>query len=180
MTGRNDLDAGVASTDEETRKVRILVHPLRMYEVTTLIAPPRVTVVSSTSEFLDVMGDVLSERYEPTLIDGRRAGVFSAIAHSQPDLVMLQVGRAEERGGVRAVRRSAALRSVPVLFCTAVPSPLGASRRSRRSPQDGEIHLPFGPDDVTDAIDGLLQVAHRGGQPARPQVPRPQPFTTDL
>lgn len=142
---------------------------------------PRVTVVNDSPEFLEVIGEVLAERYEPTLINGSHHGVLSAIRRSQPSLLMLTLGAPGERLGpgiARTIPQQPELRSVPVLLCTAVVDPDPAEGTLRSSRPLGVIQMPFAPDDLTAEIDRLLQGAERRHRPAATSGSTTQPFAT--
>ena len=158
--------------------VRSLVHALPMYEVSKLSTRPRVTVVNHAPEFLEVIGDVLAERYEPTLIDASDPNVLEAIGRSQPSLLLLTIGPPGEGlapGNARTIPHQPELGSVPVLLCTTVRNPDSAEGMS--SPPLGVIQMPFAPEDLTAEIDRLLRAAPPLGRPAFQDLPT-QPFAT--
>jgi CheY-like chemotaxis protein len=123
----------------------------------------RVTVVNDTPDFLDLVHDILEgDRYDTVLIDSDRADAIELVRSSRPDLLMIDVrlGRHGQSGWdiARQVRVEPEFNRVPVLICSAdrqamreLQADLAPTRRV------ATLAKPFEIDDLTRAIDGLLE-----------------------
>lgn len=122
----------------------------------------RITVVNDNAEFLELIGEILSdERHTTTLIDGDRDDALQRIKDSRPELLMidLRMGRHELHGWEIAqdVRRDPELSGLPVLVCSAdvralqeIATDLETSRFVRA------LQKPFSIDELSQLIDELL------------------------
>jgi len=134
----------------------------------------RVTVVNDTPDFLDLVHDILEgDRYETVLVDSDRSDAFELVRRSKPDLLMidLRTGRGGHGGWdiVQQVRAEPEFDGMPILMCSAdlqamreIQDDLGATRPV------ATLRKPFEMDELTAAIDGLLD---RTGRTARSSSP---------
>jgi two-component system alkaline phosphatase synthesis response regulator PhoP len=121
---------------------------------------PRISVVNDNPEFLELMSAILAEDagYEVTLFDGEQTSM-DELAASRPDLLIvdLLLGGASGWEIVALARADARLAGVPVLICSADVSAL--RERAEELERVGNVHVlrkPFGVDELTDTVSGLL------------------------
>lgn len=101
-------------------------------------ATPRITAVNDSPEFLELVGDILTdEHYAVTLIDSDKAGTSAAIKASQPDILILDLRLGSEglrgRDVLQDVRRDPDLAHLPVL-CAAATSRTWSGSNPRSAP----------------------------------------------
>jgi CheY-like chemotaxis protein len=122
----------------------------------------RITVVNDNPEFLDLVREILEDdRHDTTTLDGDRQDVLHAIRASDPELLMIDL---RMKAGVlhgwdvaQAVRRDASLAGVPILVCSGdVQALRDIEDELSQMHQVRSVVKPFGIDELTDAIDGLL------------------------
>jgi DNA-binding response OmpR family regulator len=121
---------------------------------------PRISVVNDNPEFLELMSAILAEDagYEVTLFNGDETSV-DTIAASAPDLLIIDLllGGASGWEIVALARSDVRFADVPILICSA---DVGALRdRQEELERIGDVHVlrkPFGVDELTDAVSGLL------------------------
>ncbi|MGH2381459.1 MAG: response regulator [Candidatus Limnocylindria bacterium] len=128
-------------------------------------ARPRVTAVNDSPEFLELVGEILTdEHYAVTLIDSDKSGVTPAIRASQPDILLLDLRLGSEglRGWdvLHAVRRDPDLATLPVLLVSGdldgmerVESEMGSMLAV------ATLRKPFTLDELSEAISTLLSDA---------------------
>ncbi len=127
----------------------------------------RVTVVNDNPEFLELMGEVLeAERYEAIRIDAG-GDTVKRVRESKPDLLIIDLRLSNEglRGWdvVQEIRRSESLEDLPVLLTSADLQALTEVEAQLRDQRAVEVlPKPFGIDELTDTVQGLL-----GGAPDR-------------
>ena len=86
-------------------------------------ARPRATAVDDSPQFLELVGDILTdEHYAVTLIDSDKPETTAAIKASQPDILMLDLRLGSEglrgRDVLHDVRRDPDLTHLPILLCS--------------------------------------------------------------
>jgi CheY-like chemotaxis protein len=122
----------------------------------------RITVVNDNPEFLDLVREILEDdRHDTTTLDGDRQDVLHAIRASDPELLMIDL---RTKAGVlhgwdvaQAVRRDPSLAGVPILVCSGdVQALRDIEDELSQMHQVRSVVKPFGIDELTDAIDGLL------------------------
>lgn len=119
-------------------------------------------MVNDSPEFLELVGDILAdERYATALIDGDRPEALDEIIASAPDalIIDLRLGSAELHGWdiLQQVRRHHALRTLPVLVCTAdrmAVEQLGPELAAL--PRARVLTKPFEIDELIGAVADLL------------------------
>ena len=122
----------------------------------------RVTVVNDNPEFLALVRDILEDdRYDTTTIDGDLPDALDQVRASRPDLLMIDLRMGSEglHGWdiAQQVRAEPDFGGLPVLICSAdvlalkeLEDDLDASRSV------GTLTKPFGIDELTALIDGML------------------------
>jgi CheY-like chemotaxis protein len=128
----------------------------------------RVTVVNDSPEFLELVRDILEgDRYDTTLIDADEGDPVQRIRQSRPDVLMidLRMGIDERRGWdiAKELRAHTEFDGLPVLVCSAdlqAMSEIEADLATAR--HVATLTKPFGIDELTQAIDRLLEEAARG------------------
>ena len=132
---------------------------------TALNARPRITVVNDNPEFLELIGEILTdERYATSLIDGEEHDAVEGIRRSEPDVLMIDLRMGDERltgwTVAQEVRRDPTLRELPILLCTADLAGLEAVRDELESTERTAVLVkPFGIDTLIRSIDSLLAEA---------------------
>ena len=122
----------------------------------------RVTVVNDNPEFLDLVRDILEgDRYDAATIDGDRDDALDTIRASRPDLLMidLRMGSDELHGWdiAQQIRADPAFDGLPILICSAdVPALKELEEDLAHKQQVSSLIKPFGIEELTAAIDGLL------------------------
>jgi CheY-like chemotaxis protein len=139
----------------------------------------RVTVIDDSSEFLNLMRDLL------TLLDHEMTGFMAVeasieeVVASKPELLIVDLrlqDRPQEISGWELIilaRSHRHLTKVPVILCTADVWEL--KKRARDLEQIAGVHVrtkPFDVDEMCDLIQRLLNAAPRG---AAEQVIEPEP-----
>lgn len=125
----------------------------------------RITVVNDNPEFLALVDEILeADRYESTTIDGDQPNALEAIEASRPDLLMidLRMGTNGHHGWDIAlqVRTRPSFDHLPILICSAdVPALTALERELEETQHVASLVKPFGIDELTRAIDGLLAEA---------------------
>jgi CheY-like chemotaxis protein len=121
----------------------------------------RVAVVDNSPEFLDLIDTILkADRHDTTLIDPDREGALQLIRESAPDVLMVDVpigDGAHAAEVAQRVRGRSEFDGLPVLVCSAdkqLLSEIAASLAVNRPV--GTLAMPFGIDELTEAIDRLL------------------------
>jgi CheY-like chemotaxis protein len=120
----------------------------------------RLTIVNDSPELLDLIGEILEgDRHVTTLIDGNQGDLLHRICQSQPELLVMDLGRGDDaRHGwklVEELRGIPGCEEIPVVLCSAdilalneLEPELNATSRA------AALRLPF-------EIDELLQAIHR-------------------
>ena len=122
----------------------------------------RVTVVNDNAEFLALVKDILEDdRYETTTIDGDRPDALDQVRASRPDLLMIDLRMGSEglHGWdiAQQVRAEPDFAGLPVLICSADVLALKALEEDMDDARNVEtLTKPFGIDDLTGVIDGML------------------------
>ena len=128
----------------------------------------RVTLVDDNLDFLDLMQELLAERYEVVAISGRRV-TLEAIADSRPDLVMVDVhldDTALQGWFVTLLRAHRYLRGVPIVVCSAdVGGLTGRADAVLATGNTAVLYKPFSLDAVEELISRGLSVGFAAGQP---------------
>ena len=123
---------------------------------------PRVTVVNDNPEFLALVGEILtSDRFVTTLVDGDRGDALEHIRQSKPDVLMIDLRLGTERlhgwDIAQAARRDPELAQLPILVCSADHKAMeGLGEQVATDKQVALLRKPFALDDLTQAIEGLL------------------------
>jgi CheY-like chemotaxis protein len=123
----------------------------------------RITVINDSSEFLSVMDQVIGAMgHHMTGFHAVHAALEDVVA-TQPDVLILDLRLEDERQAISGwellalARAHPALRSVPVILCTADTAEL--ERRAAELAQIANVHVrpkPFAIQEMTDLIDALL------------------------
>ena len=122
----------------------------------------RVTVVNDNPEFLALVRDILEDdRYEATTIDGDLPDALDQVRASRPDLLMidLRMGTEGLHGWdiAQQVRAEPDFAGLPVLICSADVLALKELEEDLDDTRNvGTLTKPFGIDDLTALIDGML------------------------
>jgi CheY-like chemotaxis protein len=130
----------------------------------------RVTVVNDTPDFLALVRDILEgDRFDTVLIDGDRDDAFELIRQSHADVLMIDLRLGQEGLSgwdiAQQVRASPEFSGLPVLICSAD----ALAMRELESDLAGTRHVatlakPFGIDELTEAIQHLLDPGPRAGR----------------
>ena len=130
-------------------------------------SPPRVTVVNDNPEFLDLIRDILAdERYVATIIKGEDDDALPRIRASRPDILMIDLRMGSERlhgwDIAKDVRQDATTQDLPILLCTADLEGLREIQAELTNAENTAVlRKPFALDELTAAIDGLLEQGSR-------------------
>jgi CheY-like chemotaxis protein len=122
----------------------------------------RVTVVNDNAEFLALVRDILEDdRYDTTTIDGDRPDALDQVRASRPDLLMIDLRMGSEglHGWdiAQQVRAEPDFAGLPVLICSADVLALKELEDDLDDKRNvGTLTKPFGIDELTALIDGLL------------------------
>lgn len=125
-------------------------------------APPRVTVVNDSPEFLEMVGDFLqSERIAASLIDGDDIASLEPIRATNPELLIVDLRlRGAEISGweiLQAVRADPELGALPVIICTADAAEVRNRAEAMAEMPGVEVLLkPFPLDDLEEMIRAML------------------------
>lgn len=121
---------------------------------------PRISVVNDNPEFLDLMSAILAEDagYDVSLFNGEKTSI-DEIADARPELLIvdLLLGGASGWDIVALARADVRLSSIPILVCSADVASL--RDRAEELERVGNVHVlrkPFGVDELTDAVSGLV------------------------
>ena len=123
----------------------------------------RITVINDSSEFLAVMDElIVSMGHQMTGFHALYAALDDVVA-SRPDVMILDLRLEDQRQATSGwellalARAHDALRSVPVILCTADTAEL--ERRADELAQIADVHVrpkPFAIQEMTSLIDALL------------------------
>ena len=122
----------------------------------------RVTVVNDNPEFLELVGEILTQdRYETTLVDGDAPDAIERVRGSQPDVLMidLRMGHDELHGWqvVQQVRADASFADLPILLCSADSRALQAIEGELADTHNVvTLTKPFRIDELMHRVDELL------------------------
>jgi CheY-like chemotaxis protein len=122
----------------------------------------RVTVVNDNPEFLELVGEILTQdRYETTLVDGDAPDAIERVRGSQPDVLMidLRMGHDELHGWrvVQQVRADASFADLPILLCSADSRALQAIEGELADTHNVvTLTKPFQIDELMHRVDELL------------------------
>ncbi|MDQ3688934.1 MAG: response regulator [Chloroflexota bacterium] len=122
---------------------------------------PRITVVNDSTEFLELMQELLGDAgYEVTTIRGDETSI-DGIAASAPDLLVidLRLGGVDPTGWDVALmaRVHDLLREVPIVICSADAD--GLRQRNAEMSALADVHVlakPFGGGDAEDLVGRLI------------------------
>ncbi len=137
-------------------------------------ARPRVTAVNDSPDFLELIGEILTdEHYAVTLLDSDEPGVTAAIKASTPDILMLDLRMGSEhlRGWqvLQEIHRDPELAHLPILLCSGdiegmqrIEFELGSETNV------ATLRKPFTLDELSEAIANLIRHSDGGGSSDEP------------
>ncbi len=121
---------------------------------------PRISVLNDNPDFLELMSAILDEDagYDVQLFNGKETGI-DQLAASDPNLIIvdLLLGGASGWEIVTLSRADQRLADVPIIVCSADVAAL--RDRADELESIGRVHVlakPFGIDDITGLVEGLI------------------------
>ncbi len=138
-----------------------------LMECTPIMANQAIVVINHDPVFLDLMWELLTDEGYPLVFCVAVDQAASTIEQTQPDLVVLDVGRGQLEGGwplLESLRHNPYTAATPMIVCSTDPHLLRAKAAELHAQRCEMLEKPFMAEDLMTKVHASI------GPPSQPTV----------